>query len=48
MNGAYYPHGGAKRIAETIVPVIERAGGACLSNCEVSEIIIKNNEAIGV
>ncbi len=48
MNGAYYPNGGAKKIAESIVPVIERTGGKCLSNCEVLEIIVKNNKAIGV
>ncbi|BDS13779.1 phytoene desaturase family protein [Aureispira anguillae] len=48
MEGAYYPKGGAKKIAETIVPVIKRSGGECLTNCEVGEIIIEDNKAVGV
>lgn len=48
MEGAYYPRGGAKTIAEKIIPVIERAGGKCITNCEVVEIIIENNKAVGV
>lgn len=48
MEGAYYPHGGAKKIAQSIVPVIERAGGKCQTNCAVEEIIVQNNKAVGV
>lgn len=48
MEGAGYPIGGAGRIAETIVPVIEKNGGAALFSAEVKEIIVKNNKAIGV
>ena len=48
MNGAYYPKGGAKKIAEHIIPVIEKHGGACQASCEVQEIIVENNKAVGV
>ena len=36
LEGAAYPVGGASRIAATIVPVIERAGGRVLLNAEVT------------
>lgn len=48
MDGAGYPVGGAGRIAETIAPVIEAAGGAAIHQAEVKQIIVKNNRAIGV
>ena len=48
MNGAYYPVGTSKTIADSIVPVIENAGGKCLANHTVTELIIDNGKAIGV
>ncbi len=48
MEGAGYPIGGAPRFAETVVPVIEKAGGKVLTQAAVQRIIIKNNTAIGV
>jgi all-trans-retinol 13,14-reductase len=48
FRGAAYPVGGSSRIAETILPVIERAGGEVVTNAEVSEIIIENGQAVGV
>lgn len=48
FDGGYYPVGGAGRIADTIQPVIESAGGKIYINADVSEIIVKNNKAVGV
>jgi phytoene dehydrogenase-like protein len=48
FNGAYYPKGGGKSIASSIKPVIEKAGGKCLLNSEVTGLIIAHNTAIGV
>lgn len=48
LRGAAYPVGGASRIAATILPVIERAGGKVVTNAEVKEIVIENGEAVGV
>jgi len=48
LEGASYPVGGASRIAETILPVIEESGGKIIINAEVAEIMIKNGRATGV
>ena len=48
LNGGYYPKGGAKQIADNIIPVIEMSGGQVLVNHEVSEIIVEGNRARGV
>ena len=48
LAGGNYPVGGAWRIAETILPVIEAAGGAVLVDAEVSSIIIHSGRAVGV
>jgi len=48
FRGAAYPIGGSSRIAETILPVIERAGGEVVTNAEVTEIIVENERAVGV
>ena len=48
FEGGYYPIGGAERIAETIVPVIEAAAGKVLSRAEVAEIVVENGRAVGV
>lgn len=48
INGGFYPDGGADRIAETIAPEIEKAGGACLTNHQVTRVITENGTAVGV
>jgi phytoene dehydrogenase-like protein len=48
FNGAYYPVGGAQQIAKNIRAVIEKAGGQFLTRRAVTEIIVNNNQAIGV
>lgn len=48
FKGAYYPEGGGGQIAKSITSVIEKAGGKCLLNREVTQVIIENDRAIGV
>ncbi|MEI7512786.1 MAG: NAD(P)/FAD-dependent oxidoreductase [Candidatus Uhrbacteria bacterium] len=48
MDGAGYPIGGAGVLADTIVPVIEKNGGAVLFSADVKQIIVERNKAIGV
>jgi all-trans-retinol 13,14-reductase len=47
-NGAYYPVGGAGRIAESVRRIVEDAGGQVLARREVTEIIIEDGRATGV
>lgn len=49
LEGAFYPVGGAARVAEAIAPVIERAGGQIVVGAEVEQILLDaQNRAIGV
>lgn len=48
FDGGSYPVGGAGRIAETIIPVIESAGGKVLVSAEVARVLIENRRAVGV
>jgi phytoene dehydrogenase-like protein len=48
FEGAYYPVGGSESIAESIVPTVESAGGECLVDHEVEEIVVHDGEATGV
>lgn len=48
FEGAAYPVGGSSRLAATIVPVIESAGGRVFTSAEVSEIVVENERAVGV
>jgi all-trans-retinol 13,14-reductase len=48
FEGAFYPIGGAGRIAETIVPIITAAGGQALVSAEVAEIVVEHGRAVGV
>jgi len=48
LNGGYYPVGGASKIAETIIPQIQEAGGEVFTYANVSQILIENNRAVGV
>ncbi|MEL6987270.1 MAG: NAD(P)/FAD-dependent oxidoreductase, partial [Bacteroidota bacterium] len=46
--GGSFPIGGSGRIVETIAPVIAKAGGQILVRAEVDEVIVENNNAVGV
>jgi all-trans-retinol 13,14-reductase len=46
--GGSYPVGGSGRIAETIIPGIQKNGGQVLVRADVQEILIKDNKAYGV
>ena len=48
LNGGWYPRGGSSEIAKKIIPTIEKNGGTVLVRTSVKEIIIENNQAIGV
>jgi all-trans-retinol 13,14-reductase len=48
LRGAAYPVGGASRIAETIIPSIERSGGAVITRAEVKQIVLEHGRAVGV
>ncbi len=48
LDGGAYPVGGAGRIAETIVPGIEAAGGGVFTSAEVAEIVVRGGRAVGV
>lgn len=48
FNGGYYPIGGSKTIADSIIPIIEGNGGSVLINHFVDEIIVNKDKAIGV
>ena len=46
--GSYYPVGGPARFAQTLVPVIEAAGGEARLGCDVTRILTEGGRAIGV
>ena len=48
LNGGYYPVGGASAIAQSIVPVIESAGGKALIRRDVKRILVDGGRAVGV
>ncbi len=48
LHGAYYPVGGASRIAETAIPVIQKGGGEVFTYANVKQILVENNKATGV
>jgi len=48
FNGGWYPVGGAKAIAQSIIPVIEEAGGAVITQRRVTEILLNSGVAVGV
>ncbi|MEM7182889.1 MAG: NAD(P)/FAD-dependent oxidoreductase [Spirochaetota bacterium] len=48
LNGACYPIGGSSIFAETVTPIIEEQGGKVLYNAKVKEIIIEEDNAVGV
>ncbi len=48
FNGGAYPVGGSTQIAATILPGIERAGGAVVTSAEVARVLIERGRAVGV
>ena len=48
LRGAAYPVGGSSRIAATILPVIEAAGGEIVTNANVEQILVVGDRAVGV
>ncbi|HBY59118.1 MAG TPA: NAD(P)/FAD-dependent oxidoreductase [Solibacterales bacterium] len=48
FGGAYYPVGGAERIAECAVEVIRKHGGDCLTSANVDRILVESGAAVGV
>lgn len=48
LDGAAYPVGGASRIAASIAPGIERAGGSLVTGAEVASILVERGRAVGV
>lgn len=48
LEGGAYPVGGSARIAETILPQIEAAGGTLRTNAEVAEVMVEHGRAVGV
>jgi all-trans-retinol 13,14-reductase len=47
-NGAYYPAGGPAQIVESILPIIQRAGGQVAVGTPVERILVENGRAVGV
>jgi all-trans-retinol 13,14-reductase len=48
FDGAAYPIGGASQIAASVLPTIERAGGAVVVSADVDRILIDGTRAVGV
>lgn len=48
LKGAWYPEGGAGRIAAGIIPEIERAGGYVRTGAKATRIMVENGVATGV
>ena len=48
MHGGYYPVGGASRMAETIIPGIQRGGGEVFTYASVEEILVGKGGTEGV
>ncbi|MBX9763303.1 MAG: NAD(P)/FAD-dependent oxidoreductase, partial [Pseudomonadaceae bacterium] len=48
ITGGNYPVGGASKMAETIIPVIEAAGGHVFTYAGVDKVLVENDRAVGV
>ena len=48
FGGAAYPIGGASQIAASVLPTIERAGGAVVVSADVDRILVDGTRAVGV
>ncbi|MGB5625958.1 MAG: NAD(P)/FAD-dependent oxidoreductase, partial [Woeseiaceae bacterium] len=48
LYGGYYPVGGAWKIAESIIPKIQKAGGEVFTYARVDEILVEDGKVCGV
>ncbi len=48
FNGGYYPVGGASKIAETIIPVVQASGGEVFTYASVDQVLVEKGKAVGV
>jgi len=48
LDGGYYPVGGARKIADSIIPLVEVAGGRLLTRHRAERILLEGNRAVGV
>ena len=48
LHGGYYPVGGSWRIAESMIPRIQRAGGEVFTYARVSRILVEDRRVAGV
>jgi all-trans-retinol 13,14-reductase len=48
LDGAFYPVGGARTFADSLIPIIENAGGEVRVNSPVKEILLTSGKATGV
>jgi len=48
FKGGWYPVGGAKAIAQAMIPIIEQAGGIVITQRRVTEILLESGVAVGV
>lgn len=48
LQGGYYPVGGAQKIADGALPLIEKAGGKLLLKYHVEEILVEEGKVAGV
>ncbi|XP_066919780.1 all-trans-retinol 13,14-reductase-like [Clytia hemisphaerica] len=48
INGAAYTNGATQTISNSVAKIVYEHGGECFVNAHVDEIIVKNNQAVGV
>lgn len=48
LNGAYYPVGGSRSIAQALLAPVAKAGGWTRTNAAVEEIVVEGERAVGV
>jgi all-trans-retinol 13,14-reductase len=48
LDGAFYPSGGARTFTDSLIPVIQNAGGELKVKSPIKEILVTNGRATGV
>ena len=48
LHGGYYPVGGSWKIADSIIPKIQQAGGEVFTYASVERILVENGRVVGV
>jgi len=48
LSGAFYPEGGAWKIADSIIPVIQQSGGDLLTYALVKQVVLEKGKVVGV